>query len=286
MSKNKITTEEIRELEKAALSARISVLKMINKAKSGHLGGSFSAVELILTLYKKILHHDSKWDKSPNFQSRDRFILSKGHAAPILYHILAEEGYIDKSELMTLRQIGSNLQGHPCCMKVKGVEISTGSLGQGLSIGCGMALGLRLNQSSSFVYVYMGDGELQEGQIYEAMMSAAHKKLGRLIAIIDRNCYQIDGHTECVKSVDPIDEKFKSFGWQVVKTNGHNIRDIFNAFCEAKTLGMQNQKPVAIIADTVKGKGVSFMENTCAWHGKAPSDEEFETALKELEESN
>ncbi|MDD3594202.1 MAG: transketolase [Candidatus Gastranaerophilales bacterium] len=283
MLKTQLTTEEIKELEKAANNARISVLKMIHNAKSGHLGGSFSAVEIILTLYKKILHHNNKWTESPNFQNRDRFVLSKGHAAPILYHILAEEGYFDKSELMTLRQVGSNLQGHPCCLKVNGVDISTGSLGQGLSIACGMALGLRLNQSNAFVYVYMGDGELQEGQVYEGMMSAAHKKLGRLIAIVDRNCYQIDGHTECVKSVDPIDKKFESFGWQVLNINGHNIKEIFNAFQEAKILGVQNQKPVVIIADTVKGKGVSFMENTCSWHGKAPCDEEFETALKELE---
>ena len=169
---------------------------------------------------------------------------------------------------------------------MSGIEISTGSLGQGLSIACGMALGLKLDKINSFVYAYIGDGEMQEGQIYEAMMSAGHHKLDNLIAIVDRNCYQIDGHTECVKTIHPIDKKFQSFGWQTLEVDGHNIERIFSVYEKAKELAIENKKPVAIIANTVKGKGVSFMENTAAWHGKAPNKEQFEAALKELEEQN
>jgi len=279
-----LSANEITKLEKISNDIRISILKMIYNAQSGHLGGNLSAVELILTLYKKVLKHDKNWKQSKDFQSRDRFVLSKGHASAALYCVLAEEGYFDKKELMTFRKFGSKLQGHPSSIMLDGIEISTGSLGQGLSIACGMAFALKLDKIDSFVYAYLGDGEMQEGQVYEAMMNAGHNRLDNLIAIVDRNGYQIDGHTECVKAIQPIDKKFQSFGWQTLEVDGHNIERIFNAYQKAKEIALETKKPVAIIADTVKGKGVSFMENTAAWHGKAPNTEQFEAALKELEE--
>lgn len=282
----KLSPNELQKLQKTANDMRISILKMIYNAQSGHLGGNLSAVELILTLYKKVLKHNKSWKDDKNFKNRDRFVLSKGHASAALYCVLAEEGYFDKKELMTFRKFGSKLQGHPSSRLLDGIEISTGSLGQGLSIACGMALGLKLDKIDSFVYAYLGDGEIQEGQVYEAMMNAHHNRLNNLIAIIDRNGYQIDGHTECVKSVDPVDKKFKSFGWEVLEVDGHNIERILEVYEKAKELAVQNKKPVAIIANTIKGKGVSFMENTSAWHGKAPNQEQFEAALKELEEQN
>lgn len=282
----KLSQNEIAKLQKIANDIRISILKMVYNAQSGHLGGNFSAVELLLTLYKKVLKHDKNWKNSKDFENRDRFILSKGHASAALYCVLAEEGYFDKKELMTFRKFGSKLQGHPSSRYLDGIEVSTGSLGQGLSIACGIALGLKLDKKDSFVYAYLGDGEMQEGQVYEAMMNAGHNRLDNLIAIVDRNGYQIDGHTECVKAIGPIDKKFQSFGWQVLSVDGHNIERILEVYEKAKELAVENKKPVAIIADTVKGKGVSFMENTSAWHGKAPNKEQYEAALKELEEQN
>ncbi len=280
----KLSQSELEKLKKTAKEIRISILKMIYNAQSGHLGGNLSAVELILTLYKKVLKHDKAWKRSKKFNERDRFVLSKGHASAALYCVLAEEGYFDKKELMTFRKFGSKLQGHPSSRMLDGIEISTGSLGQGLSIACGMALGLKLDKIDSFVYAYLGDGEIQEGQVYEAMMNAGHNRLNNLIAIVDRNGYQIDGHTECVKSVQPIDKKFQSFGWVTLEVDGHNIERILETYGKAKELAVSHKKPVAIIANTVKGKGVSFMENTSAWHGKAPNEEQFKAALKELEE--
>lgn len=279
----KLSSNELTKLQKIAHEIRISILKMIYNAQSGHLGGNLSAVELLLTLYKKVLKHDKNLR---DFENEDRFILSKGHASAALYCVLAEEGYFEKEELMTFRKFGSRLQGHPSSRFLDCIEVSTGSLGQGLSIACGVALGLKLDKKSSFVYTYLGDGELQEGQIYEAMMNAGHNRLDNLIAIIDRNGYQIDGHTECIKAIDPIDKKFQSFGWQVLSVDGHNIERILEVYEKAKELAIENKKPVAIIANTVKGKGVSFMENTAEWHGKAPNKEQFEAALKELEEQN
>ena len=283
---NTLSQNELKKLKKTANEIRISILKMIYNAQSGHLGGNLSAVELILTLYKKVLNHNKNWKNDKDFKARDRFVLSKGHASAALYCVLAEEGYFDKNELMTFRKLGSKLQGHPSSRLLDGIEISTGSLGQGLSIACGMALGLKLDKINSFVYAYLGDGEIQEGQIYEAMMNAGHNRLDNLIAIIDRNGYQIDGHTECVKAVNPIDKKFQSFGWQTLEVAGHDIEKILEVYEKAKELAVQNKKPVAIIANTVKGKGVSFMENTSEWHGKAPNTEQFEAALKELEGAN
>jgi len=280
----KLSQNELEKLEKLANEMRISILKMIFNAQSGHLGGNFSAVELILTLYKKVLKHDKAWKKAKDFKNRDRFVLSKGHASAALYCVLAEEGYFDKKELMTFRKFGSKLQGHPSSLMLEGVEVSTGSLGQGLSLACGMALGLKLDKINSFVYAYVGDGEMQEGQIYEAMMSAGHHRLDNLITIVDRNGYQIDGHTECVMGLLDIEKKFQSFGWETLTVDGHNIERILETYEKAKELAKSHKKPVAIIATTVKGKGVSFMENTAAWHGKAPNKEQFEAALKELEE--
>ena len=277
-----LSQTELEKLNKTAKEIRISILKMIYNAQSGHLGGNLSAVELILTLYKKVLKHNKNWNKDKNFKNRDRFVLSKGHASAALYCVLAEEGYFDKKELMTFRKFGSKLQGHPSSITLNGIEISTGSLGQGLSIACGMAAGLKLDKIDSFVFAYLGDGEIQEGQVYEAMMNASHNRLNNLIAIVDRNSYQIDGHTECVKSIEPIDKKFQSFGWETLEVDGHNIERILEVYEKAKEIAVSRKKPVAIIAHTVKGKGVSFMENQAGWHGKAPNDEEMEKALAEL----
>lgn len=274
-----LSKDELSELKKTANDIRISVLKMIYNAKSGHPGGNLSAVELILTLYKKVLKHNSL---GKMYKERDRFVLSKGHGSATYYAVLAEEGYIPKEELMTFRKLGSKLQGHPSSVACDLVEISTGSLGQGLSIGCGMALGLKLDNIKSNVYVYLGDGEMQEGQVYEAMMNAAHHKLDNLIAIVDRNYYQIDGNTECVKALDFLEEKFKSFGWQTLTVDGHDIEKIYEAYIKANKLLKENSKPVAIIANTVKGKGVPFMENTSAWHGKVPNEEQFKEAILAL----
>ncbi len=275
----KLSKDEISELEKISKNIRISVMKMIYNAKSGHPGGSLSAVELILTLYKKVLKHNSL---GRMYKDRDRFVLSKGHASATLYAVLAELGYISKDELMTFRKLGTRLQGHPSSIAFDLIEISTGSLGQGLSIGCGMALGLKLDNIKSNVYVYLGDGEMQEGQVFEAMMNASHHKLDNLIAIVDRNYYQIDGNTECVKALDSIEEKFKSFGWQTLTVDGHNIEKIYDAYVTANNLLKENAKPVAIIANTIKGKGVPFMENTSAWHGKVPNEEQFKEAIRAL----
>jgi len=271
-----ITSEEIKNLENLAKESRINILKMVHNSKSGHIGGAFSATDILTVLYHKCMNitPDMKDD-------RDRFILSKGHASAILYSILSQKGFFPKEELMTFRFMGSRLQGHPCKKELKGVEVSTGSLGQGLSIACGMAMGLKLDKNPANVFVYIGDGELQEGSCWEAFMQASHRKLDNLIAIIDRNMYQIDGCTEDVMAVGSVEDKISAFGWDVITIDGHNIKEIYDAIEKAK----QNNtgKPFAIVANTVKGKGVSFMENTAAWHGKAPNDEQFEMAMKELQ---
>ena len=257
---------------------RKDILSMIHAAKSGHPGGNLSAVEILAVLYKFCMNHSPEWDKSPDFQNRDRFILSKGHASAALYSILAECGYFPKEELLTFRKLGTRLQGHPSCRHLKGIEVSTGSLGQGLSIACGVALGLKLDKNPANVFVLVGDGEMQEGSIWEAIMNASHHNLNNLIAFIDKNKLQIDGCTCEVKSIEPLDEKFEAFGWNVINIDGHNVEEIFDAVQSAKTM----DRPTAIIAETVKGKGVSFMENNCGWHGKAPNDEDFAKAMAEL----
>lgn len=275
---NQLLPSQIEELKKLCREMRKDILSMIHAAKSGHPGGNLSAVEILAVLYKFCMNHSPEWDKSPDFNNRDRFILSKGHASAALYSILAECGYFPKEELMTFRKLGTRLQGHPSCRHLKGIEVSTGSLGQGLSMACGVALGLKLDKNPANVFVLVGDGEMQEGSIWEAVMNASHHNLNNLIAFIDKNKLQIDGCTCDVKSIDPLDEKFEAFGWNVITIDGHNVEEIFDAINSAKTM----DRPTAIIAETVKGKGVSFMENNCGWHGKAPNDEDFAKAMAEL----
>lgn len=276
---NQLLPSQIEELKKLCREMRKDILSMIHAAKSGHPGGNLSAVEILAVLYKFCMNHSPEWDKSPDFNNRDRFILSKGHASAALYSILAECGYFPKEELLTFRKLGTRLQGHPSCRHLKGIEVSTGSLGQGLSMACGVALGLKLDKNPANVFVLVGDGEMQEGSIWEAVMNASHHNLNNLIAFIDKNKLQIDGCTCEVKSIEPLDEKFEAFGWNVITIDGHNVEEIFDAINSAKTM----DRPTAIIAETVKGKGVSFMENNCGWHGKAPNDEDFAKAMAELE---
>ena len=275
-----LTEEELRELRKSSTQTRKNILKMVHKAKSGHPGGSLSGADILNVLYFKCLNIPKEWDRSPNFNNRDRFILSKGHASPLLYSVLAQYGLFPESELLTFRKFGSKLQGHPSKNSLVGIETSTGSLGQGLSIGCGVAMGLKLDNNQANVAVYTGDGELQEGSCWEAFMQAGFRHLDNLIAIIDRNRLQIDGNTESVMGLDNLSDKIRAFNWNVIEINGHDYNQIYDAFQQAK----KSTKPTAIIANTIKGKGVSFMENQAGWHGKAPNDEQLEIALKELEE--
>ena len=252
---------------------------MIHNAKSGHPGGSLSCVDILAVLYKKILNVPVEWDKSPNFKNRDKFVLSKGHASPALYAILANCGFFSKDLLMGFRMLGSKLQGHPSSRtKLPGIEVSTGSLGQGLSIAIGLALANRLDKLKSKVFVLMGDGEMQEGSVWEGLMNASHHKLNNLVVIVDKNNLQIDGDVREIKSLEPLDEKLKAFGFEVSEIDGHNYDEIEKALSEAK----KSDKLCAIIAHTIKGKGVSFMENNASWHGKAPKDEELNKALEEL----
>lgn len=259
-----------------ARNIRRDIVTMIHSSKSGHPGGSLSAVEILTSLYFDEMNVDPR---NPKMEDRDRFVLSKGHAAPVLYSTLAEKGYFDKSELNSLRKIGAMLQGHPDMKGIPGVEMSTGSLGQGFSVACGMAMASKLDNAPWRVYTLLGDGEIQEGIVWEAAMSAAHYKLDNLVAFLDYNGLQIDGEVEKVMNVGPAMDKFKSFGWNVIEIDGHDFDQIFAALDMAKeTVG----KPTMIIAKTVKGKGVSFMENNAGWHGTAPSDNDLEKALQEL----
>jgi len=255
---------------------RKDIVSMICKSKSGHPGGSLSAVEILTALYFDQMNIDPT---NPKMEDRDRFVLSKGHAAPALYATLAERGYFEKEELNKLRKLGSMLQGHPDMKKIPGVEMSTGSLGQGFSVACGMAMAAKLDNAPWNVYALLGDGEVQEGIIWEAAMSAAHYKLDNMIAFLDYNGLQIDGEVESVMSINPIEDKFRTFGWNVITIDGHDFDQIFAALDMAKDTV---DKPTMIIAKTVKGKGVSFMENQASWHGSAPSEEQLEQALSEL----
>ena len=249
---------------------------MIYKVKSGHPGGSLSAAEIVSVLYFDILRIDPC---NPRWEDRDRFILSKGHADPVLYAALAERGFFPVEELDTLRDYGSRLQGHPCMRKTPGIDMSTGSLGQGLSAAVGMALAARLDQKDYRIYVLLGDGETQEGQVWEAAMAASHYKLGSIIALIDRNGLGFDGPTESVMALEPLAAKWSSFGWQVFEVNGHKVGEILSAIQDArKNLG----QPSVIIAHTVKGKGVSYMENQVGWHGGTPTEEQYNKAMEEL----
>lgn len=272
-------TKDNSHLIEFAKNVRIDILKMVHNAKSGHIGGSFSCTDILTILYNEILNIPKKWDNDLNFRNRDRFILSKGHASPALYGVLAEYGMFDKNELMTFRKLGSRLQGHPSlCTHLPGIEVSTGSLGQGLSMGVGIALALRLDKIKSKVFVLMGDGEVQEGSVWEALMNATHQKLDNIVVIIDKNNLQIDGKTSDVKNIDPLDKKLLAFNWSVKTVDGHNFDELRDALNEAKNA----KTPFAIIANTIKGKGISFMENNHKWHGKAPNDEEFKVGMEEL----
>ena len=263
-------------LNEIANVIRKDIVSMICKSKSGHPGGSLSAVEILTALYFDQMNIDPT---NPKMEDRDRFVLSKGHAAPALYATLSERGYFDKEELNHLRQIGSMLQGHPDMKKIPGVEMSTGSLGQGFSVACGMAMAAKLDNAPWNVYALLGDGEVQEGIIWEAAMSAAHYKLDNMIAFLDYNGLQIDGDVESVMNINPIEDKFKTFGWNVITIDGHDFDQIFAALDMAKDTV---DKPTMIIAKTIKGKGVSFMENQASWHGSAPSEEQLQQALPEL----
>lgn len=270
-------TEVLKELKATANVIRKDIITMLAESKSGHPGGSLSAVEILTYLYFKEMNVDPANPKDGN---RDRFILSKGHGAPVLYSTLAEKGYFPKEELMKLRKTGAMLQGHPDMKGTPGVDMSTGSLGQGLSVSNGMALAAKLDKKSYRVYALLGDGELQEGQVWEAAMTAAHYKLDNLAIFIDNNGLQIDGTNEEVKNVNPIEDKWKAFGWHTIAIDGHDLTQIEKAVEEAKST---KDKPTVIIASTVKGKGISFMENEVGWHGVAPNAEQKEQALKELE---
>ncbi|HEY33195.1 MAG TPA: transketolase [Dehalococcoidia bacterium] len=266
----------VADLEAIARRVRRNIVSMIGRAGSGHPGGSLSAVEIVTNLYFRVLRHDHK---QPNWPDRDRFILSKGHVAPVLYAVLAECGYFSFEELKSLRQLNSRLQGHTDRTRTAGVEMSAGSLGQGLSFSLGVALAGRLNGKPYRVYTLLGDGECDEGQVWEAAMAAAHFKLDNLVAIVDRNDQQIDGWTRDVMELEPFDSKWQAFGWHAIKVDGHDFTQLNEAFDRARLIKGQ---PTVIIAHTVKGKGVSFMENNPHFHGIAPTAEETELALKEL----
>lgn len=268
---------EVKKLEELCRESRKNILSMIFNAQSGHIGGAFSAVELLTVLFNKCMETAPMWTLDSNFEQRDRFVLSKGHASAVLYSVLSQLGYFPQEELMSFRKLGSRLQGHPTKL-CPGVEVPTGSLGQGLSIACGIAMALKLDKKSNKVFALLGDGELQEGSVWEAFMHIAHLKLDNIIAIIDRNRLQIDGGTENIKSLDNLKAKIEAFNWEVIEIDGHDIKEIYTAIENAKAAG----RPVAIIANTIKGKGVSFMENNAGWHGKAPNKEDFERALAEL----
>ena len=271
-----LTDQQIRELEETARHLRVEVLKMLHTSQSGHTGGSLSAIDVMAVLYFQRMRHDPS---NPAWADRDRFVLSKGHAAPALYACLAGCDYFPKEDLKTLRRLGSHLQGHPDMNKTPGVEVCTGSLGQGMSQAVGLAMAARLAGRPSRVYTLLGDGEVQEGQIWEAAMSAAHYGLGNLCAIVDQNGLQIDGEVEKVMNVGPLGPKFLAFNWHVLEVDGHDIQAISRAFDEAETV---TDRPTAIIARTVKGKGVPFFEHKASYHGVAPSDDEMERALEAL----
>ncbi|MCI5578069.1 MAG: transketolase [Oscillospiraceae bacterium] len=266
-----------KQLEIDAVKVRIGIIEGIHEAKAGHPGGSLSCADLLTYLY---MHRMNVDPKNPDDPKRDRLVLSKGHGAPALYATLALRGFFPMDEMKTLRKIGSRLQGHPD-IKIPGVDMSTGSLGQGISAACGMALSGKVTCDPYKVYAVLGDGEIQEGEVWEAAMFAAHYQLDNLVAVVDNNGLQIDGKVSEVMSPYPIDEKFEAFGWHVININAHDFNEMEKAFNEAETVV---QKPTVIIMRSTKGKGVSYMEDVVDWHGKAPDDEQYETAIKELKE--
>ena len=268
---------DIKGLERTANKVRIGIVTAVHSAKCGHPGGALSSADILTYLFFQEMNIDPA---NPKKEDRDRFVLSKGHSAPGYYSVLANRGFFPVEDLKTLRHTGSYLQGHPDMKHIPGVDMSSGSLGQGISAAVGMALGAKLKGANNRVYCLLGDGEIEEGQVWEAAMFAGFRKLDNLVLIVDNNDLQIDGHLNEVCSPDPIDEKFKAFNFNVITINGNDMAEVAKAFEAAKTV---KDKPTAIIANTVKGKGVSFMENQAGWHGKAPNDEEFETAMKDLE---
>ena len=271
-----IDSLEYNNLQNHAKNIRRNIVEMVHSASSGHPGGSLSIADILSVLY---FHEMNVNVNNPKDENRDRLVLSKGHCSPALYSALAEKGFFPEEDLKTFRKIDSYLQGHPDMKKIPGVDMTSGSLGQGLSVANGMALAGKLDKKNYRVYCIMGDGEIEEGQMWEAAMSSSKYKLDNLCAIVDNNNLQIDGKIEDVMSPYPIDKKFESFGFNVLKIDGHNFEEIINAFDEAKKV---KEKPTVIIAKTTKGKGVSYMENQVGWHGKAPNDEEYKIALEDL----
>lgn len=270
---NKLSTEE---LKTKAKEIRRDIIQMIYDANSGHPGGSLSIADMIAALYFNVLNHDPA---SPDWEDRDRFILSKGHACPAMYSAMAKTGYFPHEELKTLRKINSRIQGHPEVRKLPGIEASTGSLGQGLSIGAGLALGAKMQGKNYRTFVMTGDGELDEGQVWEAALFCGNKKIDNLVAIVDSNKQQLDGWISDIAPLEPLDDKWRSFGWEVIEIDGHDMNQILEAFQKAETI---KGKPTVIIANTVKGKGVSFMENNLDFHGAAPTKDQYEKAMEEL----
>lgn len=268
--------QKLAELTGHAKSMRRMIIEMLAESKSGHPGGSLSAVEIVAALYFAEMKVDPK---NPRLPSRDRFVLSKGHAAPVLYAALVEKGFFPREKIFTLRKTGSHLQGHPDMNKTPGVDMSTGSLGQGISAAVGMALAGKLDKQDYRVHVLLGDGETEEGMVWEAAMAAAHYKLDNLVGFLDLNGLQIDGPTQDVMSPEPLDKKWEAFGWQVIKVDGHDFGQLLEGLAQAR---QTKGKPTMVLARTVKGKGVSFMENQAGWHGNAPSAEQAAQALAEL----
>ena len=270
-------SSEIKQLKILAAKARQGAILGTFHAKSGHPGGSLSAADIFTYLYYKEMKVDPK---NPKWEDRDRFVLSKGHCCPSLYAVLALKGYFDWDELTRLRHVGAMLQGHPDMKGTPGIDMSTGSLGQGVSAACGMALAGKLDNKDYRVYTVLGDGEVEEGQVWEAAMFASHNKLDNLVLFVDQNGLQIDGAVEDVAGIEPLDKKFEAFGFEVIKIDGHDFEQIKSALDKARTV---KGKPTAILAKTVKGKGVSFMENKASWHGTAPNDEQYAQAMQELQ---
>lgn len=278
-SSEKFNENEIKWLEDTARDIRCSVLTMVKEAGVGHIGGSLSVTDILVSLYFKVLKVDPEY---PRWPDRDRLVVSKGHCAAALYSTLAERGFFPKEELKTFGMINSNLQVHPDKTKVPGIEASTGALGQGLSIGLGMALAARLDKKDYHTFVILGDGEIQEGQIWEAAMFAAHYKLDNLTAILDLNNVQLTGNVSEIMGIAPVADKWRAFGWKVLEIDGHDFKQIIESLYKAKEVKGQ---PAMIIANTVKGKGVSFMQNTCKWHGNVPAQDEYEAAIAEIKNS-
>jgi transketolase len=270
--------EKIKNLQQIANELRVDILSMLTKSQSGHPGGSLSVIDILTTIYFEIAKNSS----DPNWEERDRVVLSKGHASPALFSVFAKKGYINKSDLMTFRQLGSKLQGHPD-KKCPGVEVATGSLGHGLSMANGIALGFKLDKKPNRVFAIMGDGEIQEGEIWEGAMASSHYNLDNLVAVVDHNHLQIDGDVAKVMNVDSVEDKFRAFGWYVITVDGHDFTQLYNAFKEAEEV---KGKPTMIVALTTKGKGVSFMENNASWHGTTPTMDQFKLALKDLNVEN